>query len=238
MQKRHAPLAIVLAGLAACGIFYGVTAYEFVPSVWRFVERRHPALDQAGTRSYTAVGIPGDPLNLAFVGSEAALRRVMATDQWHDADPITLRSSVRIVVDSAAHRAYAAAPVSNLYVHGRRQDLSFEAPSGNDPSRRHHVRFWKMDTPDLLGRTLWIGAATYDRGVGLSHTTGQLTHHIAADVDRERDKLVGDIARLAGVSVKWIDRYQPELEGRNGGGDRYFTDGRLAVIEAPDAPAN
>jgi len=201
------------------------------------VERRHPALDEAGTRSYTSAGIPGDPLNLAFVGSEAELRRALADRQWHDADPITLRSSMRIVVDSAAHRAYAAAPVSNLYVHGHRQDLSFEAPAGADPSRRHHVRFWKMSTPDLLGRTLWIGAATYDSSVGLSHTTGQVTHHIAADIDRERDKLVDDLRTVAGVSVKWIDHYQPQLAGRNGGGDRYFTDGRLAVIESASLDA-
>jgi hypothetical protein len=61
----------------ALATLYVATAYEFVPDAWRFVERRHPALDEVGTRAFTSAGIPGDPLNVAFVGSEAALQRVM-----------------------------------------------------------------------------------------------------------------------------------------------------------------
>ncbi len=227
-------IRILLAMLIGTGVIaslYGLSAYEFVPTVWRFVERRHPALDQAGTRAFTSTGIPGDPLNLAFVGNEDALRKLMLGAHWFVANPIGLGSSVRIALDSVAHRAYAEAPVSSLYVNGRRQDIAFEAPSGKDPSRRHHVRFWKMATPDLLGRTLWVGAATYDSGVGVSHTTGQITHHIAPDVDRERDKILNDIHTVSGVEIKWIDDFQPERTGRNGCGDPYVTDGRLAVIE-------
>ena len=228
-------LHVLWIALSLGGLFYGLGAYEFVPSVWRFVERRHPALDLAGTRSFTVTGIPGDPLNLAFIGSELALRQTMTAGQWHDADPINLRTSVHIVIASAAHRAYLAAPVSNLYVLGRKQDLAFEAAAGADPSKRHHVRFWKMPTPDLLDRTLWIGAATYDSGVGISRTTGQVTHHIAADIDGERNKIVADLRPIAGLQVRWIEHYQSQLEGRNGGGDRYYTDGSLALLEAPSA---
>ena len=208
-----------------------MTAYEFVPSVWRFVERRHPALDQAGTRSFTAAGIPGDPLNIAFIGSQVELRRLMSAANWYDADPITFRSSVRIATASTTHRAYRQAPVSSLFVLGHRQDLAFESPAGGDPSRRHHVRFWKMPAIDLLGRTLWVGAATYDRGVGVSHTTGQITHHIGADIDTERDMIVAQVQAIGGTEIRWIDGYQPQLEGLNGGGDRFHTDGRLALIE-------
>ena len=228
-------VAKVLSMIAACTIAgaasYFVFAYEFVPSVWRFVERRHPALDKAGTRSVTAAGIPGDPLNVAFVGSEEALLRAMAAARWVPADPITWKSSIRIAVSSVARKPYTEAPVSDLLVNGKKQDLAFEQASSGDPSKRHHVRFWKMNEEDLLDRPLWVGAATYDSSVGLSRTTGQVTHHIAADIDQERDKLVADVERLEGVSIKWIDSFQHGSEGRNGGGDRYFTDRRLAVIE-------
>jgi hypothetical protein len=30
--------------------------------------------------------------------------------------------------------------------------------------------------------------------------------------------------------VDWLDNYHPRLRGRNGGGDPYFTDGRLGVV--------
>ena len=50
-------------------------------------------------------------------------------------------------------------------------------------------------TPEIgapVGPATAIGAeggATFDERVGLSHTTGQITHHIAPDVDTERDHL-------------------------------------------------
>jgi len=234
-SPRHLAVAagLVLVAIAAT---YVAAAYEFVPAAWRFVERRHPALDVVGTRAYTSAGIPGDPLNIAFVGSEAALQVAMQRAGWFPADPITLRSSLRIALDSMAHKPYADAPVSNLFVNGRRQDLAFEQAAGGDPSRRHHVRFWLSAPRDAIGRVLWIGAATYDGGVGVSHTTGQITHHIAAEVDRERDKLLADLQRSGDVSVKWIDSFQPTHEGRNGGGDRYVTDGRLVVVESGEPP--
>jgi hypothetical protein len=228
-------VALVAALLAlVVSASYCALAYEFVPSAWRFVERRHPALDAVGSRAFTAAGIPGDPLNIGFVGTEAELQRLMLGAGWFAADPITLKSSLRIAVDSVAHKPYADAPVSNLYVNGKRQDLAFEQAAAGDPSKRHHVRFWLAGPRDALGRELWIGAATYDSGVGLSHTTGQITHHIAPDVDRERDKLLEDLQRRGGLLVRWMEGFQPAREGRNGGGDRFFTDGRLAVVEADE----
>ncbi len=81
------------------------------------------------------------------------------------------------------------------------------------------------------GRQGWFGAATYDRSVGLSHTTGQVTHHIAPDVDAERDRLVAELQQAgAAQSVEWKDGFHEQLEGHNGGGDPWHTDGRLAIV--------
>ncbi|HEX7915296.1 LssY C-terminal domain-containing protein [Rudaea sp.] len=192
---------------------------------------RYPALAAAGTRSSTPKGVPGDPLNLAFVGGEDDLLRLMAKAGWFPADPITLRSSLRIAMDSIVRRPYVAAPVSSLYVGGRKQDLAFEQPAANNPSKRHHVRFWRIAAS---GPAQWMAAATYDTSIGLSrsngHVTDHVTHHISADVDAERDKLLADLQRAGGVSIAWIDSFQPVREGRNGGGDPFHTDGRLALV--------
>lgn len=233
--SRHA-VALLLVALAAVPAIYVASAYEFVPAAWRIVERRHPALEVVGTRAFTSAGIPGDPLNIAFVGTEAALHRSMLQAGWFPADPITLHSSFRIAADSVAHKPYADAPVSNLFLYGRRQDLAFEQAANDDPSKRHHVRFWLTEPRDAMNRTLWIGAATYDSGVGLSHTTGQITHHIAPAVDEERDKLLADLQRQGNMTIKWIEEFQTQHEGRNGGGDRFITDGKLLVIEGTDSP--
>ena len=178
----------------------------------------------------TGDGHPGDPVNIGLVGSEAELVRGMTAAGWFPADPITFASSVRIAADTVFRRPDDDAPVSNLFLFGRKQDLAFEQPLTGGPGKRHHVRFWLWD--ELYeGRQGWFGAATYDRSVGFSHTTGQVTHHIAPDVDAERDRLVAELQK-AGVaqSVEWKDGFHTECEGHNGGGDPWRTDGRLAIV--------
>jgi hypothetical protein len=76
---------------------------------------------------------------------------------------------------------------------------------------------------------VWFGSVTFDERVGLSHTTGQVTHHIGPDLDAERDRLMAGLQQ-AGVTqeVYWVDGFQ-QLQGKNGGGDLWHTDGRLGV---------
>ena len=67
--------------------------------------------------------------------------------------------------------------------------------------------------------------------MGLSHETGQVTHHIAPDIDAERDKIVADLQRAGQVAS--LGREQgiwPRTQGYNGGGDPYRTDGMMAVV--------
>jgi len=103
------------------------------------------------------------------------------------ADPLTLRSCVGMAETAVLRLPYEDAPVSNLYFEGRKTDFAFEQPVGDSPRHRHHVRFWRADQLDADGRPVWVGSAVYDERVRLSHTTGEVTHVTAADVDAERD---------------------------------------------------
>jgi len=223
---------------ARCALLVALIAFSLSAAAAQPGNRRHPALDSIGARSFTATGMPGDPLNIAFIGSESQLLRLMADAHWEPADPITLRSSMRIAIDSVARRPYVDAPVSSLYVNGKKQDFAFEQPAAGNPSKRHHVRFWRVDLLDALGRPLWIGAATYDMSVGLSHVNHHVTHHIAADIDSERDKLLDDARATGRVTTHWIDDFQSARSGHNGGGDPFHTDGRLAVIVSVEPSAS
>jgi LssY C-terminus len=235
-RRRLVRLGLELMGMV---MVYAIAAYLIVPTLWRVEIVRHPALQGAPRITHTAAGIHGDPLNIALVATEAGLVKAMLAAGWYPADPLTLESSLRIASSTVFHRPYVDAPVSNLYLWGRKEDLAFEQPAGGDPERRHHVRFWRSAEVDEMGRPLWIGAATYDVGVGVSHTTGQITHHIAADVDTERDKLMSDLRRAGQLSRDvWIEQFHQVLQGYNGGGDPYHTDGRLAVgIIVPQQPS-
>jgi hypothetical protein len=217
--------------LAMLILVWLLTAYLVLPVGWRIATRHHPAVKGMPRITLTGNRIPGDPLNIALVGTEEEVDAAMLAAGWLPADPITLRSSLRIAAGTVLRRSYDTAPMSNLFVWGRKQDLAFQQPVGNDPRQRHHVRFWKSEKADGAGRPLWAGAATFDISVGLSRTTGQITHHIDANVDEERDKLLGDLKHAGVVSqVDWLEGFHEKLAGRNGGGDPWHTDGRVPVV--------
>jgi len=190
----------------------------------------HPALARAPRHTVTKRGQRGDPVNIAFIGTEEEIHRALAAARWYAADPITTKSSLRIAADVVLRKPYAHAPVSDLFLWGRRQDLAYEQPVGDSPKQRHHVRFWRSHEVDGNGEPLWLGAATFDERVEISRTTGGVTHKISPEVDRERNKLVGDTAKHGALDgYYWVDRFHPERQGVNGGGDPWVTDGRLAV---------
>ncbi len=216
---------------------YLLAAYVALPLLWRTAIREDPALAGGPHVTHTASGIPGDPVNVALVGAESDVIHAMLKAGWFPANPITFESSVRIAVDSVLRRPDDEAPVSPLYLFGRKEDLAFEQPVGDSPRQRHHVRFWRWDE-QFDGRPVWFGAATFDERVGLSYTTGEVTHHIGPDVDAERDRIVAELEKAAEVQrVVWKDHFHNELTGRNGGGDRWRTDGRLAVAIVVAIPA-
>jgi LssY C-terminus len=224
VRRTAATLGVALAT-------YLAVAYGILPLVWTEVERaHHPALDGLPKVTHNADGIPADPLNVALVGNEAELVAAMLAAHWHPADSITLRSSLKIAESVVLHRPDPDAPVSPLYVFGRKQDLAFEEDVGGSADQRHHVRWWRAETLDAEGRPLWVGDATFDRDAGISHLTGQITHHIAPDIDAERDQLMADLdqaGQLAG-RYEWPGIGATE-DGRNAGGDRYYTDGMIMV---------
>ncbi len=77
-------------------------------------------------------------------------------------------------------------------------------------------------------RPVWLGAVTFDHGIGFSHDNGQITHHIAPDIDAERDLLMADLEVAKVVESTYeVSGVAPTLNGRNGEGDRYFTDGEI-----------
>jgi hypothetical protein len=220
-------LTILLVVLIAV---WAVLAYLVVPALWKTYAHRHPALDAMPDITLTGSGIPGDPLNVALIGSKQDLMKIMVAAKWYPADPLSLKSCLEIAEATVLKHPYDQAPVSSLYLFGRKEDLAFEQPVGNNPRERHHVRFWLADKTDALNRPLWIGSAVFDQHVGISRTTGQITHVTAPDVDKERDYLMECLRKTGSlVDESYEDGFHKILEGKNGGGDPWKTDGRLAI---------
>jgi hypothetical protein len=216
---------LVVAGLL---LVWLVLAYLFVPTLWKRYAHRHPAFEDMPGVAHTGDGIPADPINVALIGTKADVLTIMLAAKWYPADPLTLRSSLKMSRTSVLKQQYNEAPVSSEFLFGRKQDLAFQQAVGDNPRHRHHVRFWESDKLAPDGRPIWVGAAIFDRRVGLSRTTGQVTHLTDADIDAERDKLFDDLKQTGDLSAfEIIQGFHKVLEGRNGQGNRWYTDGDL-----------
>lgn len=213
-------------------------AYFLLPTLWKGYVHLRPSYDNIPNITFTSDGHPGDPLNVSLIGTQAEVQAIFHAAGWYPADPLGLRSDLRIAADTVLKRPYDEAPVSRLFLRGpdgklHKEDLAFEKPVGDDPKRRNHVRFWRIGitNPDD-GRPIWIGAGSFDERVGFSHTTGQITHHISPDVDAERDLIMSDLEKTGDLQeMYYVDDFHKEghRSGKNGGGDPWHTDGRLAV---------
>ena len=193
-------------------------------------------------RTRTSDGLLGDPVNLAARGTEDQVHAAMLQAGWSRADALDLRTGLAIVLNTLRRRSYPSAPVSPLHLFDRRQDFAYERQVSGSPARRHHVRFWRCPDGWLLPGGFaadWLAAATYDRSIGLSLFTLQVTHKIDEDTDVERDFVVGSVAAarsLVGVDV--LERFSSGYHSRNGGGDRIRTDGHLPVLDLRLLPSH
>ena len=229
-KAHHDRLERILLALMLVVAIYGALAYFVLPAIWSHHEHQK-GLANLPMVTRTAQGIPGDPINIGLIGDERDVLCAMNEAGWFPADPVTFRSSIEIAGSVLLDRAYKDAPVSNLYYLGRREDLAFEKPAGKSADRRHHVRFWKVLDQGQEQRPVWLGDATFDRGVGVSRYTGAITHHIDADVDLERKELATDLESAGMVDAKYqVTGIGPTVDGRNGGGDLYYTDGEVWVL--------
>jgi hypothetical protein len=214
---------------------YTLLAYLILPAVWTHYEHQKRLADLPMV-TLTAQGIPGDPINVGLVGDAKDVLCAMQAAGWYPADPVTLRSSIEIAGSVLLDRPYRDAPVSPLYYLGRREDFAFEKPVGSSADHRHHVRFWKVLEAGEEKRPVWLGDATFDRSVGVSHYTGAITHHIDADIDAERKLIAGDLEAAGMVEARYqVTGVGPTLAGRNGGGDLYYTDGEVWILRLVEA---
>lgn len=186
--------------------------------------------------NFTRDGLPSDPLNVKIISTAGQLAVAFVSAGWYRADETDFITSLRIIVDAIFKRKYATAPMSNLYLYGRRQDYAFERP-GSSVRERDHVRFWDSGQRSRDGRAIWLGGATHDIAVELSRTTFLPTHKIAPDVDDERAVVVRDLVRTGWVIEEdWEPGFGKPTEMKNGGGDPYHTDGRVVALELANVP--
>jgi hypothetical protein len=172
---------------------------------------------------------PSDITNLMFSGTEEELTGAFAAAGWSTVAALSATSKIETFRAIAENRGYKEAPMSTLLLEGARAAFDFQRQN-NTFAARHHLRIWRR--PDtLLGKPVWVSAATHDTGIEFSAENRTFIHKIDSFIDRERSKVVNDLifgGRVRGLAL--IDRPAVPKETRNATGDAVKTDGRMAVL--------
>ena len=228
----------------ALGLTYGIAAYVILP---RAVRMGLKVLQRKLVPRFTITGdgLPGDPVNLALVGTFQQLRVAFAAAGWSEADQLGLASSRRMVRAFVFNSPYPTAPFSTLYLFGRGQDIGFQKAIDNSPRKRHHIRFWALslarvedtvgtakfwlnsDRPAENERALWVGAGTKDTGFSLTHLTFQITHATDSDTNVERDYIIAELRKNRVIGA--VTSYQAGQHLPTERVNHYITDGEVAV---------
>ncbi len=233
-----------LPWIVALGITYGISAYIILPRVIRLglklLQREH-----VPSYTITGDGLPGDPVNIALVGTLGQLRAAFAALSWSEADRLSLASSWGMVRAFVFNSPYPTAPFSTLYLFGRGQDVGFQKAIDNSPRKRHHIRFWALsltraqstwgaadfwlntDRPPEDQTVIWVGAGTRDTGLSLTRLTLQITHATDSDTNVERDFIITELTK--GGCIESMRVYQSGQAIPTERVNHYVTDGEIIL---------
>lgn len=229
-------------------VTYVLGAYVLAPALVRAYRVVRPP-KHLPLYCVTPDGFASDPLNIGIIGTRRELITAMEKAGWFVADPYILRHMLRHALSTVYDWSYPNAPVSSLYLFGRKQDVAFELPVEGSTGHRHHVRFWATNydaKQPLSSRTidlhhqqtqvsgdnlLWVGAASLDSGVGYIRHNLQVTHMIDPDTNRERELIVSHMqAENLVRKVDAVKLGKPyRLINRVFSGYLH-TDGRMAIV--------
>jgi hypothetical protein len=176
---------------------------------------------------------PGDPLNLVVIGSVEDAFPAFIRRGWTPTE-VTWRGSVlRMIRSALARERYAYAPISDLYLFGRPQDIALQKARDNI-HQRNHLRLWRT-TMDFRGKPVWVGQISRDIGSRLTiHSPTLTTHKIDPDVDEAALALAEDLAYSQGLQafgfVGGVGAAPKEAPRRNLTNDPYYTSGRRLIL--------
>jgi hypothetical protein len=233
-----------LPWVLALGITYGLAAYIILPRIIRLGLR---ILQREHVPSYTVTGdgLPGDPVNVALVGTLQQLRTAFGALGWSVADRLSLASSWGMVRAFVLNSPYPTAPFSTLYLFGRGQDIGFQKAIDNSPRKRHHIRFWALsltraqdtwgaasfwlntDRPPEEETVIWVGAGTRDTGLSLTRLTFQITHATDSDTNTERDFIIAELTKVGCIEATKV--YQSGQDLPTERVNHYVTDGEITL---------
>jgi len=183
----------------------------------------------------------GDPLNLVIIGDSEAVWPAFLRSGWDPTAAMSAGTAMKTGIFGIFGGAYRYAPISNLYVYGRAQDIAFQKVRSNI-HYRNHLRLW-LAPVTVNGLPVLMGQISRDIGSRFTTKSKTLTtHRIDPNVDDTRAALVQDFiyaqALAAFARVGGVGFVPPEKPRGNLTGDPWFTDGNRAVMMLTSTPTS
>jgi len=183
----------------------------------------------------------GDPLNFVIIGNAEAVWPAFLRSGWDPTAAMGTSSALKTGIFGIFGGAYRYAPISNLYVYGRAQDVALQKVRSNI-HYRNHLRLW-LAPVTYKGLPVLIGQISRDIGSRFTTKSSTLTtHRIDPNVDDTRATLVQDFiyaqALKAYATAGGVGFVSPEEPRGNLTGDPWFTDGDRAVMLLTDEPTS
>lgn len=178
-------------------------------------------------------GLPGDALNLVFIGTPQAVRTALTDAGWTEVPTSVRGSLVAGFQECLDGKPLAAFPPMNDYrLIGRRQNMNWARPV-RPLEERHHFRLWATGMMDSSGRDVWWGSGNYD----LSIRWRDFSHRPDPDMDRERDFITATLTSSHLLeSLALVPMPQIPRAGANDKGYSFHNDGRAALIVLKPSP--
>lgn len=180
----------------------------------------------------------GDPVNLVLIGEKRIVASALIRTGWDQTETLTTASAWRTIKGFFGGE-YKNAPMSPLYLFGRRQDAGFQK-ARSTIHQRNHLRLW-LSPVRYRGQDVWVGTITRDIGVYFTTRVWNLmTHAIDPTVDEARNYLHEDLA-LGGSVARWgavrgVGPATQEAPHHNLMDAPWWTDGHRMVIAIPAEP--
>ena len=175
----------------------------------------------------------GDPLNLVIVGGLDDAFPALVRRGWSPTEQKWSGAIMKTITSALSGDRYVNAPVSDLYLFGRPQDLALQK-ARDTIHQRNHLRLW-LSPMRYHDKPVWMGQISRDIGVRLTfHSPTFTTHKIDPDVDEARTALTEDMAYSQNLQkigfVKGVGAAPQSAPGENLTTDPYFTDGYRQVL--------
>jgi hypothetical protein len=183
----------------------------------------------------------GDPLNLVIIGGIDDAFASLVRRGWSPTEATWKGSVMRMMSSALSRERYPYAPISNLYLFGRPQDIALQKARDNI-HQRNHLRLWRSAML-YHGQPVWVGQISRDIGSRLTiHSPTLTTHKIDPDVDEAARALMEDLVYSQGLRaiglVKGVGAAPKSAPRENLTTDSYYTSGMRTVLLFDSRPTS